>query len=213
MKDITESPQTDKQYTGKETEEPEAGRPPLWKDVLDYVVTLVIVGGAVLLINTFILINARIPSESMEYTIMKGDQIFGNRLSYRFSDPERFDIIIFRYPDDPKQYFIKRIVGMPGELVTIANGKVYIDGSTEPLDDSFIAEPQNPEYGGKVYTYEVPENSYFVMGDNRNHSRDSRYWNDHFVERDEILGKAVFRYWPIWKMRTFGYSAPAEEEP
>ena len=71
---------------------------------------------------------------------MAGDQIFGNRLAYLFSDPERFDIVIFRYPDDESQLFIKRIIGLPGETVTIEDGKVYINDSTEPLDDSFCPE-------------------------------------------------------------------------
>ena len=88
---------------------------------------IIIVVVAVVLVQSFLIINARIPSESMENTIMVGDQIFGNRLAYKFGDPQRFDIVIFRYPDDEKQLFIKRVIGLPGETVTIKDGKVYIN--------------------------------------------------------------------------------------
>lgn len=146
-----------------------------------------------LLINRFLIVNAQIPSGSMEDTIMTGDRIFGNRLAYVFSDPERFDIIIFRYPDDESQLFIKRIIGLPGETVEIHDGGIYIDGSSEPLDDVEIREPMLGDFG----PYTVPEGCYFVMGDNRNNSRDSRYWVNTFVSEDEILGQAFFRYWPL----------------
>ena len=178
-------------------------------EILDYIVTLAVVAGAVLLINSFVLINARIPSESMEPTIQKGNQIFGSRLTYRFRDPERFDIIIFRYPDDESQFFIKRLIGLPGETVRIENGQVFINDGAKPLDDSYVAE----EWGffDEPMIFEVPEDCYFCMGDNRNHSNDSRYWQNHFVTRDEILGKAVLRYWPVWDMKIFRY-IPTEEE-
>ena len=93
--------------------------------------------------------------------------------------------------------FIKRIIGLPGEKVQIINGKVYINDSETPLDDSFVAEVPRGNFG----PYEVPEDSYFVMGDNRNHSRDSRYWKtSNFVTYDEIVGKAVVRYYPSIKL-------------
>lgn len=165
-------------------------------ELFDYLKTIVIVVVTVLLLNQFVLINARIPSESMQNTIMVGDQIFGNRLAYINSDPERFDIVIFRYPDDPEQFFIKRVIGLPGETVEIKNGKVYIDGADTPLDDSFCPEVPTGDYG----PYEVPENSYFMLGDNRNWSKDSRFWNNTYVQKDAILGKAVLRYWPLNKI-------------
>ena len=97
-----------------------------WKELLEYVKMIIIVVVAVLLINNFLLINAKIPSESMENTIMTGDRIFGNRLAYTFGEPERFDIVIFKFPDDESQLFIKRVIGLPGETVEIRDGKVYI---------------------------------------------------------------------------------------
>ena len=144
-------------------------------------------------LNKLVYINAVIPSESMQNTILKGDRIIGNRLAYLADDPERFDIVIFKYPDNPSEIFIKRVIGLPGETVEVKDGKVYIDGSSEPLDDSFC--PETPE--GDFGPYEVPENCYFMMGDNRNNSLDSRYWNNHYVEKDAILAKASFRYWPF----------------
>lgn len=160
---------------------------------------LVIIGAVILafLIDTFVIVNAQIPSGSMENTIMTGDRVFGNRLAYKFSDPKRFDIIIFKYPDDESQLFIKRIIGLPGETVEIHDGNIYINGSDTPLEDADIKEPMEGSFG----PYTVPEGCYFVMGDNRNNSRDSRYWENTFVSEDAILGKAVLRYWPLNKMK------------
>ena len=182
----------------------------IWREIWDYARMIILVVIVVTLINNIVLINAKIPSESMENTIMTGDRIFGYRLAYglnidffgheinkKFKDPQRFDIIIFKYPDDESQLFIKRIIGLPGEKVQITNGKVYINDSETPLDDSFVAEVPRGNFG----PYEVPEDSYFVMGDNRNHSRDSRYWKtSNFVTYDEIVGKAVVRYYPSIKL-------------
>lgn len=150
-------------------------------------------------ISNFIIVNAEIPSGSMENTIMPGDRILGNRLAYLNSDPERFDIIIFRYPDDESQLFIKRVIGLPGETVEIRDGSIYINGSDEPLQDVNIKEPMKGSFG----PYTVPEDCYFVMGDNRNNSKDSRYWENTFVTKDEILGKAFFKYWPLNEMKAF----------
>ena len=169
-----------------------------WKEVRSYIVMIAAVFAVVLFVNNFLLINARIPSSSMEETIMMNDRIFGNRLSYHSEDPKRFDIVIFRYPDDPSTLFIKRIIGLPGETVEIRSGKVYIDGSAEPLDDSFCKEEPLGDFG----PFEVPEGCYFMMGDNRNNSNDSRFWHNKYVEEDAILGKAVLRYWPFSKFGT-----------
>ena len=168
----------------------------LLREILEYLLTFFIVALAVLALNRFALINARIPSGSMADTISENDQIFGSRFAYNKTDPQRFDIIIFRYPDDPSKLFIKRIIGLPGEKVEVRDGKVYINDAAEPLDDSFT--PERPE--GDAGPYFVPENCYFVMGDNRNHSNDSRFWENKFVDRKAILGKGLFRYWPPDKM-------------
>lgn len=168
----------------------------LRREIWEYVRIILIVVVVMLFVNNFLVINAYIPSESMENTVRKGDRIFGNRLAYRKEGPKRFDIIIFHFPDDEKQLFIKRVIGLPGETVNIMDGKVYIDGRPEPLEDSFIPEVMQGDFG----PYTVPEDSYFVLGDNRNHSHDSRAWKNTFVARDKILGKAVLRYFPFTKI-------------
>src|SRR5699024_7959761 len=117
------------------------------KELWEYIKMIIFVLIFVLVVNNFLIINAKIPSPSMENTIMTGDRIFGNRLAYVLGDPQRFDIVIFRYPDDESQLFIKRIIGLPGETVEITDGKVYIDGSETPLDDSFTPETPTGNYG------------------------------------------------------------------
>ena len=160
--------------------------------IVVYLTTAVVAIIAMVFLYTVVLINAYIPSESMENTLMTGDRVIGNRLAYKFGhDPERFDVVIFYAPDSGELY-IKRVIGMPGETVTIKDGKVYINGSDTPLDDSFIREPMETE--GKS-TYKVPEDSYFMMGDNRNESYDSRFWDNPYVSKDKIVAKASLRYW------------------
>ena len=159
----------------------------IWRELLGYVKLIVIVVAITLVINNVVLINAKIPSPSMEKTLMVKDRLFGFRLAYginlnlfgyeiseKFKDPERFDIVIFKYPDDESRLFIKRVIGLPGEVVEIKDGKVY-----------------GP--------YTVPENSYFMLGDNRNDSKDSRSWKNKFVRFDQLVGKAIVRYYPSFK--------------
>ena len=165
----------------------------LMREVLDYLIMIVVVVAGVYLLTEFVIINARIPTSSMEETIGVNDRIFGNRLAYRNEGPERFDIVIFKFPDDESKLYIKRVIGMPGETVLITDGKVYIDGADEPLDDSFCPETPLGDFG----PYQVPADSYFMLGDNRNYSADSRFWENTFVKREKILGKAVIRYWPV----------------
>ena len=164
----------------------------VWRELWDYAKIIIAVFVIAFLLGHFVYINARVPSGSMEETIMTGDRVFGNRLAYLFDDPERFDIVVFKYPDDESQLFVKRVIGLPGETVEIKDGKVYINGSETPLDDSFTPETPTGDYG----PYVVPEGSYFMLGDNRNHSGDSRFWKQPYVEKEKIVGKAIFRYFP-----------------
>ena len=162
------------------------------KEVFEWIFSIAIGVIIAVLINQFVLINARVPSASMENNIMTGDRLFGNRLAYINEDVKRGDIVIFKFPDDESQLFIKRVIGLPNETVTIIDGKVYIDDSTEPLKEPYLAQ----EMVGTFGPYEVPDNCYFMLGDNRNYSRDSRFWENTYVSRDKILGKALFRYLP-----------------
>lgn len=162
------------------------------KEILPYVAMV----AAVLLLNTFIIINARIPSQSMETTVMTGDRLFGNRLAYLRSDPKRYDIIIFHYPDDESQLFVKRLIGLPGDTVELKNGVVYINGEHDPVDEEFTSTNRHDNYGPVT----VPEGCYFMMGDNRAHSNDSRFWKSTFVKRSQIVARAGLRYWPLNKI-------------
>lgn len=174
-------------------------------EVLDYVRMIVIVVVVVLLLQTFVVVNARIPSASMEPTILVGQQIFGSRLTYKMvRDPERYDIVIFHDPDNDKRLLIKRIIGLPGDTIDIHDGDVFVNGSETPLTDSFCMTPDSTTTGNLTFPITVPENSYFMLGDNRVYSKDARYWEHTFVTRDKILGNAVFRYWPVWKIGVIG---------
>ena len=148
----------------------------IWNEIWDYVKMIIIVVVVVLVVNNVVLINAKIPSESMENTIMTGDRIFGFRMayglnfdffgkhiSYKTKDPERFDIIIFKFPDDESQLFIKRLIGLPGETVEIRDGKVYINGSAEPKYASI--EPKVPP--GNKGPYTVPAIIFYIHGATR----------------------------------------------
>ena len=146
-----------------------------------------------LIVDCFIVANAVVPTGSMETTIPAGSRIMGLRLYYRFADPERGDIVIFKYPDDVSVDYLKRIIGLPGETVEIISGKVYIDG--ELLDEPYLSEEPTGDFG----PYEVPEGCYFMLGDNREVSRDSRYWENTYVARDKIIARAFFMYYPSLK--------------
>lgn len=165
------------------------------REVLSWLITILLAVLAALVIKNFIIINANIPSGSMENTIMEGDRIFGFRLAYHDKAPKRGDIVIFKYPDDEEENYIKRVIGLPGETVLIRDAKVYIDGSPVPLEEDYLKEEWTVATG--PYTFQVPENSYLVLGDNRNNSQDARYWDNTYVSEDKILGKAIFRYYPV----------------
>lgn len=156
----------------------------------------IIIGVALILatlINKFVIIKAEVISGSMEDTMQIDDVYLGSRLSYVFGDPERGEIVFFKFPDNEEETFVKRIIGLPGEKIEIKDGKVYINDSAEPLYEPYLKETPHRENFGPVV---VPEDSYFMLGDNRNHSSDSRAWKTFYVTRDELLAKAWLRIWP-----------------
>ncbi len=146
-----------------------------------------------LFINNFIIVNANVPSSSMENTIMTKDRLIANRLAYLFDEPERFDIIVFKFPDNEKILFVKRIIGLPGDTVEIIDGVVYVNN--EMIEEPYLAEKPVGNFGPVT----VPEEHYFTLGDNRNHSEDSRYWINTFVPEENIKAKPLFRYLPSFK--------------
>lgn len=163
------------------------------KELLSWVQILAIAAVIAFVLNTFIIANSRVPSASMENTIMTKDRVIGSRLTYYFNDPQRGDIVIFHFPDDESIYYVKRIIGLPGDIIDIKDGHVYLNNSETPLEEPYLKEPMEAE---PDLHYEVPEDSYFMMGDNRNSSADSRRWHNTFVKREKIIAKVMFRYFP-----------------
>ena len=147
-----------------------------------------------LALDFLVIANARVPTGSMEDTIPVGARIIGLRHSYLFEEPQRGDIIIFKYPDDESVHYVKRVIGLPGETVIIADGNVYVDGTA--LEEPYLNTVTLGDYG----PYTVPEGSYFVMGDNRNDSRDSRFWDNTYVAKDKIVAKVKLMYYPKFKL-------------
>lgn len=133
------------------------------------------------MLKNYVIINADVPTGSMENTIIPGDRLIGNRLAYLKDDPERGDIVIFRYPDDEESLYVKRVIGLPGETVDITDGKIYIDGNEEPLEEDYLKETWTVATGD--YHFEIPEDAYLMLGDNRNDSWDARYWTNTYVYR------------------------------
>ncbi len=129
---------------------------------------------------------------------MPGDRLIGNRLAYIKDEPDRGDIVIFRYPDDEEELYVKRIIGLPGETVDITEGKIYINGAEEAMEENYLKETWTVATGD--FHFEIPEDSYLVLGDNRNDSWDARYWTNTYVHTDKILGRAQVVYWPLKNM-------------
>lgn len=129
-----------------------------------------------------------VPTPSMEPTILVGDRIWTDKLFLRFSQIERGDIIVFNPPFPSDAPYIKRVIGLPGETISIHDGKVWVNGA--PLTEPYLAEPPAYLYGPVT----VPAGKYLVLGDNRNHSNDGHVWG--LLDARQIKARAVFRYWP-----------------
>jgi signal peptidase I len=153
-----------------------------------------LIAAIIITFNYIIMLNL-IPSGSMENTIMTGDIIIATRFDRQ--NISRYDIVVFIPPDDPDELYIKRVIGLPGETILVEDGKVYADGVE--LDDSFLTKEMKKTRGDG--TYEVPEDCYFMMGDNRDNSLDSRFWDEKYVPLENILAKAKLRVFPF---TTFG---------
>lgn len=162
-------------------------------EILDWSKMVVTALAIAFVINHSLIANAQVPTGSMEMTITTGSRIIISRLAYINDKPQRGDIIAFYFPDDGKTQLLKRIIGLPGEKIQGIDGQIYIND--ELLIEDYIQEKLDEDFG----PYVVPEGAYFVMGDNRNNSYDSRYWNHKFVEEDKIVGKAAIEYFPELK--------------
>ena len=167
------------------------------KEILSISIYLLLVFCAAYLIVTYVGQRTQVSGSSMETTLSDGDHLIVDKISYRFEDPERFDIIVFPYQYDTDTYYIKRIIGMPGETVQIDDrGNIYVDG--ELLEEAYGREViQNP--GRADDPILLGDDEYFVMGDNRNNSSDSRDPSVGNIHRKDIIGRAVIRIWPSSK--------------
>lgn len=184
------------EYNQEERDQEKKGKPEsVIKEIFSWVLSFTLAFLAAFFVKHYLIINADVPTGSMENTIMPGDRLVGNRLAYWRNDPERGDVIIFHYPDNEEELFVKRVIGLPGETVKIEEGKIYIDGSEQALPEGYLKEVWTEETG--PYLFEVPDDSYLVLGDNRNDSWDARYWSNTYVSKDKILGEAVLIYFPF----------------
>ena len=159
-----------------------------------------------LFIRTFVVQAFRIPSGSMIPALLVGDQILVDKLVYKFRLPERGEVMVFKYPEDESRDFIKRLIGLPGDKLEVRNRIVYIND--KPLDETAYAYHESPmsddfhsdlrdNYGPTI----IPDKKYFMMGDNRENSQDSRFWG--FLDEDKIIGRAFIIYWSRDTSRTF----------
>ncbi len=167
------------------------------KEILSISIYLLLVFCAAYLIVTYVGQRTQVSGSSMETTLSDGDHLIVDKISYRFEDPERFDIIVFPYQYDTDTYYIKRIIGMPGETVQIDDsGDIYVDG--ELLEEAYGREViQNPGRANDPIL--LGDDEYFVMGDNRNNSSDSRDPSVGNIHRKDIIGRAFIRIWPSSK--------------
>ena len=166
------------------------------REIISTVLYLLAVVALTFLFVQFVGQRTHVNGDSMNVTLEDGDNLIVDKLSYRFTDPERFDIIVFPYKYQEKTYYIKRIIGMPGETVQIIDGMVYIDG--EMLDETYGKEVM--QYSGVASDpITLGEDEYFVLGDNRNNSSDSRDPSVGNIQKDQIIGKAFIRIWPLNK--------------
>ena len=173
------------------------GKTGIVREVLSFFLYVAIVVGITFLIIHFVGQRTYVSGSSMENTLSDGDNLIVDKITYRFSDPKRYDIIVFPYQYEENTYFIKRIIGLPGETVQIVDGIIYIDG--EALQESYGREVMKNS-GLAADPVTLGEDEYFVLGDNRNDSTDSRDPSVAKIPRDRIIGRAWVRIWPLSKI-------------
>ncbi|MGI6424481.1 MAG: signal peptidase I [Tepidanaerobacteraceae bacterium] len=144
-----------------------------------------------LFIRGFIFEPMIVPTGSMIPTIENNDRLLVNKFIYRFQSPDYNDIVVFKFPDDPKQNFVKRLIGKGGDIIEIKGNTLY--RNDEVISEPYLNEVMYNDFG----PFKVPEGHYFMMGDNRNNSKDSRFWENKYVPEDLVVGKATHRIWPI----------------
>lgn len=166
-------------------------------EILSFLLYVAVVVGITFLIIHYVGQRTYVSGSSMENTLSDGDNLIVDKITYRFSDPKRYDIIVFPYQYEDNTYFIKRIIGLPGEMVQIVDGTIYING--EVLDESYGREVMKNS-GMAADPITLGDDEYFVLGDNRNDSTDSRDPSVGKIKRNQIIGRAWVRIWPLSKI-------------
>ena len=164
------------------------------KEVLSMALYIAVVLCITFLVVRYVGQRTQVDGHSMENTLFDGDNLIVDKISYRFTDPKRFDIIVFPYHYKEDTYYIKRIIGLPGETVQIRDGEIYIDGA---ILEEYYGKETMLTSGRAADQIQLGEDEYFVLGDNRNHSEDSRFDDVGNIERSEIIGRAFIRIWPF----------------
>ena len=181
----------------------------VWRDWTESIIVAFFLA---MVIRAFVVQAFKIPTGSMRMTLIEGDLILVNKFIYgakvpflkfwlpAVRSPERGDVVVFIYPEDKKKDFIKRLVGLPGETIEIKGGSIYINGkpATEPIFNQ-IYYYNRGEFSAEGQKITVPQNNYFVLGDNSTSSKDSRFWG--FVPKENLLGQALIIYWPLNRIR------------
>ncbi len=190
---MTSDPVSDSQTPAPQTPKP------TWRSWVENLQVVAIALVLALLIRTFVAEPRFIPSDSMVPTLLVGDRLIIEKVSYRFHPPQAGDIVVFDPPPQLQergyardQAFIKRIIGLPGQIIEVRDRQVWVD--QHPLQEPYVAEA--PDY--QMPPVKVPPGSYFVMGDNRNNSNDSHVWG--FLPSDNLIGRACFRFFPLTRL-------------
>jgi len=175
-----------------------------WKRFFFDILETLLLSALLFVVINILTARVRVDGFSMLPTLKNNELALVNRLAYRFSKPERGDIIVFHFPINPKEDLIKRVIGLPGEEVVVTDGRVYINGTA--LEEPYIASA--PAYTSK---WSIPEGYLFVLGDNRNDSADSHTWG--MLPLDNVVGKAVLVYWPITDWMILKHEQPVLAAP
>ena len=195
-KELREQERISRELQKDESEIFSEKEPNVWKELLGWVMYIAIIIGATYLIVTFVGQRTRVSGESMESSLHNGDNLIVDKISYRFREPERYEIIVFPYKYQENTFYIKRIIGLPGETVQVKDGEVYIDG--ELLGETYgLEQIEEGKEGIAIEPITLGEEEYFVLGDNRNHSSDSRDPSVGILTRDDLIGRAWIRIWPL----------------
>lgn len=186
------------EVSGKEPEDKEEKETSFFKEFISWIMVFVVAACAAYLITHFLIINAVVPTGSMISTINEGDKVIGNRLAYKFSEPKRGDIVLFWAPNKENTIYIKRLIGVPGDTIHIEGGKLFING--EEQNEPYVnGKPTYAITGTEsnkdtVFEYTLKDDEYFMMGDNRTGSNDSRAWGT--VSKKDIIAKGWIKWSP-----------------